>query len=164
MSTTSTQSEDKVEIKKDIGRNDPCPCGSNKKYKRCCGFNAQPSIPEAPSNTTDQTAGPSEGAGANPFDMSQMDPQMMMQLSQALSRLPKGQMQKLQALMQKGISGKDVSKESAEFEKSLPVELQKMLFNLSQKESTGSDDVAQNGNVESSSKLARTWRKIFKKK
>ncbi|MFN5406165.1 SEC-C metal-binding domain-containing protein, partial [Bradyrhizobium sp.] len=20
-----------------IGRNDPCPCGSGKKYKRCCG-------------------------------------------------------------------------------------------------------------------------------
>jgi preprotein translocase subunit SecA len=23
--------------KKKIGRNDPCPCGSGKKYKRCCG-------------------------------------------------------------------------------------------------------------------------------
>jgi len=22
-----------------IGRNDPCPCGSGKKYKRCCGIN-----------------------------------------------------------------------------------------------------------------------------
>jgi preprotein translocase subunit SecA len=22
---------------KKIGRNDPCPCGSGKKYKRCCG-------------------------------------------------------------------------------------------------------------------------------
>ena len=21
-----------------VGRNDPCPCGSGKKYKRCCGF------------------------------------------------------------------------------------------------------------------------------
>ncbi|MBI3980106.1 MAG: SEC-C domain-containing protein, partial [Chloroflexi bacterium] len=20
-----------------IGRNDPCPCGSDKKYKKCCG-------------------------------------------------------------------------------------------------------------------------------
>ena len=25
---------------KKIGRNDPCPCGSGKKYKRCCGANA----------------------------------------------------------------------------------------------------------------------------
>jgi SEC-C motif-containing protein len=26
-------------IKKDkkIGRNEPCPCGSGKKYKKCCG-------------------------------------------------------------------------------------------------------------------------------
>jgi uncharacterized protein YecA (UPF0149 family) len=21
-----------------VGRNDPCPCGSGKKYKRCCGL------------------------------------------------------------------------------------------------------------------------------
>jgi uncharacterized protein len=21
-----------------VGRNDPCPCGSSKKYKRCCGL------------------------------------------------------------------------------------------------------------------------------
>ena len=24
-----------------IGRNDPCTCGSGKKYKKCCGRNAQ---------------------------------------------------------------------------------------------------------------------------
>ena len=23
----------------DVGRNDPCPCGSGKKYKKCCGAN-----------------------------------------------------------------------------------------------------------------------------
>jgi preprotein translocase subunit SecA len=23
-----------------VGRNDPCPCGSGKKYKKCCGTNA----------------------------------------------------------------------------------------------------------------------------
>ncbi|MHC4639425.1 MAG: SEC-C metal-binding domain-containing protein [Planctomycetota bacterium] len=22
-----------------VGRNDPCPCGSGKKYKKCCGQN-----------------------------------------------------------------------------------------------------------------------------
>ncbi|MBU1213526.1 MAG: SEC-C domain-containing protein, partial [Alphaproteobacteria bacterium] len=22
-----------------VGRNDPCPCGSGKKYKKCCGLN-----------------------------------------------------------------------------------------------------------------------------
>ena len=25
---------------KTVGRNDPCPCGSGKKYKNCCGKNA----------------------------------------------------------------------------------------------------------------------------
>jgi len=24
-----------------VGRNEPCPCGSGKKYKRCCGSKVQ---------------------------------------------------------------------------------------------------------------------------
>ncbi len=42
-----TPNEDKSKVKKQspkrvkkIGRNDPCPCGSGKKYKQCCGKNA----------------------------------------------------------------------------------------------------------------------------
>ncbi len=27
-----------VKAEKKVGRNDPCPCGSGKKYKKCCGF------------------------------------------------------------------------------------------------------------------------------
>jgi uncharacterized protein YecA (UPF0149 family) len=23
-----------------VGRNDPCPCGSGRKFKKCCGLNA----------------------------------------------------------------------------------------------------------------------------
>jgi preprotein translocase subunit SecA len=26
-----------ITMEKAIGRNDPCPCGSGKKYKKCCG-------------------------------------------------------------------------------------------------------------------------------
>ena len=26
-----------VNKEKKVGRNDPCPCGSGKKYKKCCG-------------------------------------------------------------------------------------------------------------------------------
>jgi preprotein translocase subunit SecA len=26
-----------VLAKKQVGRNEPCPCGSGKKYKKCCG-------------------------------------------------------------------------------------------------------------------------------
>lgn len=29
-----------VRVEKKPGRNDPCPCGSGKKYKKCCGKNA----------------------------------------------------------------------------------------------------------------------------
>mgnify|MGYP000021932147 CR=1 FL=1 len=34
------ESETSETVKRDgekIGRNDPCPCGSGKKYKKCCG-------------------------------------------------------------------------------------------------------------------------------
>jgi preprotein translocase subunit SecA len=27
-----------VHVERQLGRNEPCPCGSGKKYKRCCGF------------------------------------------------------------------------------------------------------------------------------
>ena len=35
----ATSKENKLELnyKQKIGRNDPCPCGSGKKYKFCCG-------------------------------------------------------------------------------------------------------------------------------
>lgn len=31
------ESSEKEKAKRKLGRNDPCPCGSGKKYKRCCG-------------------------------------------------------------------------------------------------------------------------------
>jgi preprotein translocase subunit SecA len=36
-----TQAANKTVVNKDkkVGRNDPCPCGSGKKYKKCCGAN-----------------------------------------------------------------------------------------------------------------------------
>ncbi len=35
--TTNKAENPQVKQKKEIGRNDPCPCGSGKKYKNCCG-------------------------------------------------------------------------------------------------------------------------------
>ena len=34
-----TQKPSPVKAAKKVGRNDPCPCGSGKKYKKCCGAN-----------------------------------------------------------------------------------------------------------------------------
>ncbi|WP_461207410.1 preprotein translocase subunit SecA [Clostridium sp. DL1XJH146] len=36
----TTKKEPKKRTEEKIGRNDPCPCGSGKKYKQCCGRNA----------------------------------------------------------------------------------------------------------------------------
>ena len=33
----NTEKVDPIEADKVTGRNDPCPCGSGKKYKKCCG-------------------------------------------------------------------------------------------------------------------------------
>jgi len=30
--------EEVVKIEKKVARNEPCPCGSGKKYKNCCGM------------------------------------------------------------------------------------------------------------------------------
>ena len=113
-----------------IGRNEPCPCGSGKKYKRCCGVNAAPKL-VAPKN-------PPAMPGGAPYSQEElgdalggMDPQVMMQFSQALQRLPKGQMQRLQAIMQKAMNGKDVTQEAQEFEKTLPVDFQNMIQSFS---------------------------------
>jgi preprotein translocase subunit SecA len=32
-----SSSEEERKIEKKVSRNDPCPCGSGKKYKQCCG-------------------------------------------------------------------------------------------------------------------------------
>ncbi len=120
-----------------IGRNEPCPCRSGKKYKRCCGANAAPKItpPKAPSGGIP--------GGFDPSSMGNFDPQMMMQMSQALQRLPKGQLQRLQSLMQKAMGGKDVSAEAAEFEKGLPPDFQNMMMSFAgQMAATGSPDAA----------------------
>lgn len=37
VSTTATSGSPRVNVGKEPGRNDPCPCGSGKKYKKCCG-------------------------------------------------------------------------------------------------------------------------------
>jgi preprotein translocase subunit SecA len=41
------QKVEPVRVEKKVGRNDPCPCGSGKKYKQCHGMN-QPSAPATP--------------------------------------------------------------------------------------------------------------------
>lgn len=37
--STDREPQQPIVKKKKIGRNDPCPCGSGKKYKKCCGAN-----------------------------------------------------------------------------------------------------------------------------
>jgi len=105
---------------KEMGRNEPCHCGSGKKYKRCHGVGAAPklSAPKLP---------PAPEAGQMGFDPSKMDPAMMAQASAALQRLPKGQIQRLQSIMQKAMAGKDVSREAAELENTLPPDFRQMM-------------------------------------
>ncbi|MEK6579879.1 MAG: SEC-C metal-binding domain-containing protein [Bdellovibrionota bacterium] len=106
-----------------IGRNEPCPCGSKKKYKRCCGVDAAPKLNAAKSAplTAESVA---KEAGMDP---SQLDMAWMAQMGQMFQRLPRGQMQKLQSLVQRAMSGRDVAQEMEEFQHTLPLDLQQML-------------------------------------
>jgi hypothetical protein len=121
---------------KNVGRNDPCPCGSGKKLKKCHGENAsnwQGNAP-APAAETDTAAGDdSANANAMPaFDPSKMDLEWLATFSSAIQRLPKGQMARLQGLMQKAMSGKNVTRELEEFQRTLPPSFQEMLKNSPQ--------------------------------
>ncbi len=102
-----------------IGRNEPCPCGSGKKYKRCCGVSAAPKLSQPKFNPGDMPA--------MPPGMENMDPQMMTQAAQMLQRLPRGQLQRLQSIMQRAMAGKDVTQEAEEFQKTLPPDFQQMM-------------------------------------
>jgi uncharacterized protein YecA (UPF0149 family) len=33
------ENKPEIDLSQKIGRNDPCPCGSGKKFKKCCGAN-----------------------------------------------------------------------------------------------------------------------------
>lgn len=151
-----------------VGRNEPCPCGSRKKYKRCCGFNEAPAA--SASTGLDVSGNPADAAAAaqsSGFDPSQLDPQWLAQMSQAFQKLPKGQMQKLQAIMQKAMSGKDVTREAEALEKSLPVELQGLLNSAPVPDlealNANSTDSTDEGTEKKGSKFSKAWKKMFKK-
>jgi uncharacterized protein YecA (UPF0149 family) len=101
-----------------VGRNDSCPCGSGKKYKRCHGLESEPQPAlKAPEQPSEKAA----------FDPGQLDPQWMANFALAMKKLPRGQVQKIQALMSKAMMGKDISREAAELERTLPPEFQSLL-------------------------------------
>lgn len=60
------------------------------------------------------------------FDPSKLDPAMMAQFNQALMRMPRGQLQKLQSIMQRAMAGQDVSREAAELDRIMPPELKQL--------------------------------------
>jgi hypothetical protein len=128
-----------------LGRNEPCPCGSRKKYKRCCGVSAAPKLTRPASAGLGDSlaaaggdlggadspggAGMSGGFGQqNPFES--ISPELMTQMTQALSRLPKSQLQRFQTLMQKAMSGRDITREAKEFERTLPPEFKTLMQTL----------------------------------
>jgi hypothetical protein len=115
----------------ELGRNEPCPCGSKKKYKRCHGVAAAPklSMPKVQEGFAGAEAG-ANGMPQMPPGMEHMTPEMMGQVASMLQRLPKGQLQRLQTVMQKAMSGKDVTREAEEFQKTLPAEFQQMLMSM----------------------------------
>lgn len=134
MSDISSQDSSSPEQKavKVVGRNEPCPCGSGVKYKRCHGVEAPPKLterkmPDMPAGFPGMGGAGAPGAMPGGFDPSQLDPAMLMQMSQMLQRLPKSQMQKLQNVMTRAMAGKDVTREAQDLERSLPPEFLEMM-------------------------------------
>jgi len=64
------------------------------------------------------------------FDASQMDPELLMEMSQLLGGLSPQQLSRMQALMHNMVAGFDVRKDMEEFEKNLPPEFRQKLMTL----------------------------------
>lgn len=120
----TTESTSAASATPDLGRNEPCHCGSGKKYKRCHGVGAAPKL-SAPATPVAGAPGAMGG-----FDPSQMDPAMMQQMTKTLQRLPRPQLMRLQSIMQRAMAGQDVAKEAAEFERILPPEFSQMAMQM----------------------------------
>ncbi len=116
---------------KNVGRNEPCPCGSGKKFKRCHGENTpwqgnqKPELPVTAAADTDESD--ADVGNSLGFDPSKMDLSWLAEFSSAIQRLPKGQLNQLQILMQKAMSGKDVARELEELQRKLPMSVQELL-------------------------------------
>ncbi len=109
---------------KNVGRNDPCPCGSGKKFKKCHAESVEWKGNNPATAPAEEAASAQE---APQFDPSKMDLAWLAEFSAAIQRLPKGQLQQLQALMQKGMMGKDVTRELEELQRRLPPSVQELL-------------------------------------
>lgn len=112
---------------KNVGRNEPCPCGSGKKFKKCHGENAPWQGNAQPISAAPTVEGEAPSDAPPAFDPSKMDLNWLAEFSAAIQRLPKGQLQQLQAIMQKGMHGKDVSRELETLQKRLPPSVQELL-------------------------------------
>jgi hypothetical protein len=62
-----------------------------------------------------------------PPELENMDPAMMAQIGQAFQRLPRGQMQRFQSLMQRAMAGQDVTREAEALERTLPPEFKSLM-------------------------------------
>lgn len=155
-----------------VGKKDPCPCGSGKKFKRCHGAPAEDTSLSAETDT----ASAATGMGFDPsnFDMNSLDPAWMMNFANALQRLPKGQVQRLQSIMQKAMAGKDVSREAEELERSLPSEFKSLIDSFKPREdlapqATGLAQEAAPPSpdspeaAEAKTKFSKVWNKLFRR-
>ena len=64
------------------------------------------------------------------FDPSQLDPKVMMELSQLVQQLPPEKLNQMQTLMHNMMAGHDVRREMEDFEKSLPPGFREKLARL----------------------------------
>jgi hypothetical protein len=58
-----TEKPQQVIRREKIGRNDPCPCGSGKKYKKCHGA---PGPPPSPPSSGDRPSAPAAAGASKP--------------------------------------------------------------------------------------------------
>ena len=87
------------------------------------------------------------------------DPKMLMKLTQVMQRLPKSQLHQMQTLVQQAMAGKDVSREMAQFQKTLPPQARELLEMLSKQVpqgEVGSDALGE----KKEGRFSKIWKKV----
>lgn len=152
-----------------VGRNEPCPCGSKKKFKRCCGKEAPPFL--TPPQNPSPEFNPPPGMNLKPGMMDQlkkgMNLKLMMKLSKIIKKLPPDQIQELQGLMSQAMAGKDVSREMESLSKSFPKEFQDLISSMQgkvQKNPEGSNSDGDSETIPKKSLFSKVWKSFSGKK
>lgn len=121
------------------GRNEPCPCGSGQKYKRCCFLKEEPSLDQVSLKGNPTATGAGQQASPkteeNPFAalyQKMNETGQMAEIQRLMLQLPKSQLIQISQVMQQAMRGGDSANLWKGIQERLPPAIQQKMQTLMQ--------------------------------